>query len=301
MALYRYGASSSTSKTPSVPTGVTEFEILKARHKFLREDQEDGNEPTTWDDKLASKYYDSLYREFAICDLKHYKSGNFSLRWRTEQEVLDGTGETSCANSRCEFHRDPSPAPALTTLELPFAYTEQNEPKSALVKVVLCSGCVKKLMWKRRKEKKKELESASEKALGRALEKEREKERKKEREKADSGRGGGGEDDQYENDDDVSTGKVKRRSRRDVDPAVDRAEDHKSSRRSRRHEDDLDRRDRPSRKRDRSVTDRGGSGDDRDRPSRSRKRRHSSRSRSPRRPTDQEASERQRDRDRDRV
>ncbi|TEB33325.1 hypothetical protein FA13DRAFT_1618123, partial [Coprinellus micaceus] len=142
--------------------GITEFEILKARHKFLREDGDEDETPSAgtsnWDDQLAKKYYDSLYREFAICDLKHFKTGNFSLRWRTEDEVLGGTGETTCGNSRCEFHhgssqyRDVSPPP-LTTLELPFGYDEHGERKSALVKVVLCPGCVRKLMWKRTKEK----------------------------------------------------------------------------------------------------------------------------------------------------
>ncbi|KAF5342285.1 hypothetical protein D9611_001828 [Ephemerocybe angulata] len=191
---------SSSSKIQLVPTGITEFEILKARHnlflldpnsesihslppsvarshrhiqeltippahRFLREDTEEGAE-ATWDDQLARKYYDSLYREFAVCDLKHYKSGNFSLRWRTEDEVLDGTGETTCGNSRCEYHNGPSryrevrDLPPLTTLELPFAYSEQGENKSALVKVVLCPGCVKKLMWKRTKEKEKQAAKA---------------------------------------------------------------------------------------------------------------------------------------------
>ncbi|KAG8213324.1 folate-sensitive fragile site protein Fra10Ac1-domain-containing protein [Butyriboletus roseoflavus] len=108
---------------------VTEFDILRAAHRFLRNDS-DGT--TSWNDQLAKKYYNSLYREFAICDLKHYRSGNFALRWRTESEVLDGTGETSCANARCERHR----ARSLSTLELPFAYEEHGEHKEALVKVV---------------------------------------------------------------------------------------------------------------------------------------------------------------------
>lgn len=34
---------------------------------------------------------------------------------------------------------------------------EQGENKSALVKVALCEKCVKKLMWKRQKEKEKEM------------------------------------------------------------------------------------------------------------------------------------------------
>jgi hypothetical protein len=46
---------------------------LSNPHRFLREDEEEAN---TWEDKVAAKYYESLYREFAICDLKHYKSGN---------------------------------------------------------------------------------------------------------------------------------------------------------------------------------------------------------------------------------
>lgn len=68
----------------------TEFDILKATHRcvfsiykcfptlityrFLRDEQDATNLP--WEEKLAHKYYSSLYREFAVCDLKHYKSGN---------------------------------------------------------------------------------------------------------------------------------------------------------------------------------------------------------------------------------
>lgn len=51
---------------------ATEFDILKASHKFLRENED----PASWNDQLAQKYYDTLFREFAVCDLKHYKSGN---------------------------------------------------------------------------------------------------------------------------------------------------------------------------------------------------------------------------------
>ncbi|KAF7336799.1 Protein fra10ac1 [Mycena venus] len=155
MALYP-----SSSKAPN-PPGKTEFEILKASHKFLREEDDKG-QPLSWDEQLATKYYDSLFREYAVCDLKHYKSGNFSLRWRTEAEVLAGAGETTCGNTRCEHHDSASrrPPPSLTTLELPFAYTEHGEAKSALVKAVLCGKCLKKLMWKRRKEKERLLAEA---------------------------------------------------------------------------------------------------------------------------------------------
>ncbi|KAJ3739199.1 folate-sensitive fragile site protein Fra10Ac1-domain-containing protein [Lentinula detonsa] len=152
MALYSY---TSYSKSLTIPQGKTEFEILKDSHKFLRNEEDDENQ-LSWEEKLASKYYSSLYREFAVCDLKHYKSGNFALRWRTEDEVLAETGESTCGNTRCKHYNHGRPEgdkPHLSTLELPFAYSEHGENKSALVKVVLCARCVDKLMWKRRRGK----------------------------------------------------------------------------------------------------------------------------------------------------
>lgn len=66
---------------------------------------------------------------------------------------MSGAGETTCGNTRCAHHTADEQMPPLSTLELPFAYEEQGEAKSALVKVVLCGRCVKKLLWKRQKEK----------------------------------------------------------------------------------------------------------------------------------------------------
>ena len=69
--------------------------------------------------------------------------------------MLSGLGETTCGNTRCHRH---SPEPDdnsyhLNTVQLPFAYMEKGESKSALVKVVLCNRCIKKLMYKRNKDK----------------------------------------------------------------------------------------------------------------------------------------------------
>ena len=107
----------------------------------------------------------------------------FALRWRTESEVLSGQGESTCGNTRCSLyqrqrHHQPLPTSlssrnrdqdhdqiedkdkdkdekgfGLKTVELPFAYVERGESKLALVKVVLCGKCCRKLMWKRNKEK----------------------------------------------------------------------------------------------------------------------------------------------------
>lgn len=121
------------TKSYPITKGLSEFEILKASHKyvtstnythtymymygykkrFLREDtdesqtndnengedkeeaEEDKEEgrintstqkkkhkATAWEDRLAENYYHSLYREFAVCDLKHYKSGHVRLRFQ---------------------------------------------------------------------------------------------------------------------------------------------------------------------------------------------------------------------------
>jgi protein FRA10AC1 len=64
-------------KPSSSTSFATEFDILKASHKFLRQDEDNAEvRNASWNDQLAQKYYDNLFREFAVCDLKHYKSGN---------------------------------------------------------------------------------------------------------------------------------------------------------------------------------------------------------------------------------
>ncbi|KAF6754444.1 hypothetical protein DFP72DRAFT_848253 [Ephemerocybe angulata] len=140
MSSYLYDSSS--SKVQLAPTGITEFEILKARHKTARKAQR-----LTWDDQLARKYYDSLYREFAVCDLKHYKSGN-TKSWteRGRRHAATPAASTTMVPRGTDEVPD---LPPLTTLELPFAYSEQGENKSAL-----------KLMWKRTKEKEKQAAKA---------------------------------------------------------------------------------------------------------------------------------------------
>lgn len=80
--------------------------------------------------------------------------------------MISGAGETTCGNTRCSLHPPRNidaeePLPGLTTLELPFSYVEHGENKMALVKVVLCGKCCKKLMWKRNKEKERQQELAA--------------------------------------------------------------------------------------------------------------------------------------------
>ncbi|KAM0746389.1 hypothetical protein T439DRAFT_329835, partial [Meredithblackwellia eburnea MCA 4105] len=161
--MFRHG------KTPARPASKTELDILKERRRFIHDTDVD---PATlsWEDQIAMKYYSTLFREFCVVNLKHYKHGAIALRWRTEDEVLQGIAHLTCASMRCEFHLPPpgldeEPDPEsteplvptrLTEYETNFSYVEEGEKKSALVKVVLCKDCGKKLLYGREKKKRNE-------------------------------------------------------------------------------------------------------------------------------------------------
>ncbi|KAG8773766.1 hypothetical protein FRC12_002323 [Ceratobasidium sp. 428] len=172
------------SKVPA-KSGKTELDGLIQGHKFLRDDDDKELGELSVEERIAVKYYRSLFKEFALIDLKHYKSGKFALRWRTEDEVVEGYGQFTCGNTRCAYHKEQERRqPKLLTLELPFAYEEQREAKQALVKVVLCERCKKKLTWKReRREDEEELpDGPDEKREGTGHDRrEREREQKSEK------------------------------------------------------------------------------------------------------------------------
>jgi protein FRA10AC1 len=81
--------------------GRTDWDVLKENHRFLRPDApdtEDGDANLSgysYEDLLSLKYYNQLYKEFAVIDLKHYKTGQLALRWRIEDELLEGIGQFS--------------------------------------------------------------------------------------------------------------------------------------------------------------------------------------------------------------
>lgn len=128
------------------------MDVLRTHHRFLRPESESAE---TYEAQVARKYYDSLYKEvrrmlmqYAIANLKHYRTRGIALRWRTEDEVLDGIGQFTCANQRCAWHAEPDARTKLGTYEVPFEYQEPGdggavEKKQALVKVGVCAyaGC----------------------------------------------------------------------------------------------------------------------------------------------------------------
>jgi protein FRA10AC1 len=100
---------------------------------------------TTWEQRVAKKYYDKLFKEYAICELKYYKEGKIALRWRTEKEVVVGKGQFICASTRCDS------TSRLNSWEVNFGYMEDGEKKNELVKVRLCEDCSDKLNYKTKK------------------------------------------------------------------------------------------------------------------------------------------------------
>jgi protein FRA10AC1 len=114
-------------------------EYLFLANRFVRSDQ---NEESTWEQRVAKKYYDKLFKEYAICELKFYKQGKIALRWRTEKEVMVGKGQFMCASTQCDSNK------GLKSWEVNFSYVEDGEKKNELVKVRLCPECSEKLNYK---------------------------------------------------------------------------------------------------------------------------------------------------------
>ncbi|EIW72699.1 hypothetical protein TREMEDRAFT_26773 [Tremella mesenterica DSM 1558] len=141
-------------KDDVTPSGRSEWDVLRENHRFIRDDEEPTDVP--WEERLARAYESKLFKEFALIDLKHYKSKRLALRWRTAPEVVDGIGEDTCGSLRCKYHLPITQSttskrrelPRLKTFELPFVYEEAGERKEALVKVRLCPKCETKLVWK---------------------------------------------------------------------------------------------------------------------------------------------------------
>ncbi|CAI4228542.1 unnamed protein product [Auanema sp. JU1783] len=125
----------------------TDYDVLKDNHKFLWDADDEKRTATSWEARMAKKYYDKLFKEYCIVDLTLYQKNKVGMRWRVEKEVLNGKGQFICGNKKCESRDD------LTSWEVNFAYVEQKERKNALVKVRLCPSCSEKLNYGSQKTK----------------------------------------------------------------------------------------------------------------------------------------------------
>ncbi|CAD7943566.1 unnamed protein product [Amoebophrya sp. A25] len=157
--LYRTNEDGLAGPAKFVPQ--SDLAALRQAHRFLRDDEGSEDNEDDEDDprdlfhanaeRLAKKYYDKLYREYVLADLRGYKENKIGFRWRTEQEVLSGKGQFVCGNKRCDRKLH------LQSYEVNFVYVEQNKQKQALVKIRLCTECAFQLNYVHLKKKRREM------------------------------------------------------------------------------------------------------------------------------------------------
>ncbi|DAZ98516.1 TPA: hypothetical protein N0F65_004953 [Lagenidium giganteum] len=179
--------------------GPADLAVLKRNFQFIRDDEADASQSDDWQVRMSVRYYERLFREYALADLSRCEEGKLGLRWRTEMEVIQGKGQFSCGNKRCEETR------SLHSYEVLFAYTEQGERKRCLVKLRMCEECARKLFHK----KIQELATADKQVLKKQKKQKRKKETKK------------NEDEQEEEEN-----SRRKRQRTDTDPSADASSVH---------------------------------------------------------------------------
>ncbi|XP_027193723.1 protein FRA10AC1 [Dermatophagoides pteronyssinus] len=126
-----------------------DIQVLIENHRFIWPEEDLQSNQLTWGQRVAKKYYDRLFKEYCIIDLSLYKQNKFGMRWRTEPEVIEGKGQFICGNKVCSIRSN------LTSWEVLFAYVENGEKHSALIKVKLCFDCSTKLNYHRQHKKAK--------------------------------------------------------------------------------------------------------------------------------------------------
>lgn len=120
-----------------------DIDVVRENHRFLWEDDEGeeiSEKDLKWEQRVAKKYWDKLFTEYAICDLTYFKKNRIAFRWRIEKEVVSGKGQFICAQKKVCDEKE-----GLRTWEVNFGYVEDDKPKYALVKVRLCATCSAKL------------------------------------------------------------------------------------------------------------------------------------------------------------
>ncbi|SBT74775.1 conserved protein, unknown function [Plasmodium malariae] len=173
---------------------LNDYDILKKKYNFIHDVSNEKN-------SLLQRYYNSICNKYVICDLTKYKETKIGLRWRTEEEIINGKGHIICSSKKCN-NTD------LKTYEFLFQYVEGEITKEVIktdilpymcvnfqvfvhlyvftnVKVRACMDCAYKLHYKKIKKylKKKEKKKLSREHRKKEKDRERNKEVQKEKDK----------------------------------------------------------------------------------------------------------------------
>ena len=90
------------SSSRTAPLSAQDLHALQTHHEFVRDDDADRQLlDSSWERRMARKFYNKLFKEFALADLTRYREGRVGLRWRSEAEVESGKGQHSCGGLRC--------------------------------------------------------------------------------------------------------------------------------------------------------------------------------------------------------
>ncbi|CAL4133741.1 unnamed protein product, partial [Meganyctiphanes norvegica] len=171
--LYHPGATKKLER--DVSRDKRDIDVIRENHQFLWEDDDAAD---TWEQQLAKKYYDKLFKEYCICDLTRYKENQIGMRWRIEREVVSGKGQFSCGEKHCSINEN------LRSWEMNFGYVEHGIKKNALIKLRLCHDCSYQVNYSH---KRKEVTKNSKKRKGDRKQKKRKKHKhKRERESESS-------------------------------------------------------------------------------------------------------------------
>lgn len=119
-------------------TDRNDLDVVRDHHRFLWQEGEDLG---SWERRIARKYWDKLFKEYGIADLRRYRDNKIGLRWRMQTEVVAGKGQFACGARQCAQRK------RLRSWEVNFAYVEAGVRKNALVKVRLCPACSDKLNY----------------------------------------------------------------------------------------------------------------------------------------------------------
>ncbi|SBS81470.1 conserved protein, unknown function [Plasmodium malariae] len=161
---------------------LNDYDILKKKYNFIHDVSNEKN-------SLLQRYYNSICNKYVICDLTKYKETKIGLRWRTEEEIINGKGHIICSSKKCN-NTD------LKTYEFLFQYVEGEITKEVIktdilpymctnVKVRACMDCAYKLHYRKIKKylKKKEKKKLSREHRKKEKDRERNKEVQKEKDK----------------------------------------------------------------------------------------------------------------------
>lgn len=165
------GESKSSARKITNLTSAADHAELEKHYTFVPSDQK----KNTWQERMVNHYHSHLYKEYVLADMSRAPA-QLGLRWRTQQEVQNGRGHSSCGNKHCpggsetkslskaaqfllesyyQSPRQPDESKeeeekllarvphgiGLYDYEVPFTYAEQGETKTELVKLRLCLRC----------------------------------------------------------------------------------------------------------------------------------------------------------------